>query len=378
MARQKRDKASDPARRWKHGKLAQDELYVASEIPLDIAESCLALAQHAITVFDIGFKAARGDSGVAIDSALSGATGAISIVYLNFSSFSGERRIVRLLDRADKLVERARLLREELQTRVLELRAAAKASTDQFVLNIDIIRDKRRIGSRYSDSDIEAIAKNVQNDLWRNRADIWTDGNERSALDVLDTPSAFRVLGYRFERAASLGQIIDGGDVTEVAGYINKPERYAAVSEQFAPVVQVFTSAHELGHAILHKADEQFRDRGLDGSLIRGYRTQVEYEADKFAAYFLMPESLMREAFRAIFDSDRFIVSDDTAFSLGVRDWGRLVATASGVRSLSLRLAKAGVFAGKPVTPIADLFGVSYEAMAIRIEELKLIDVGSK
>ncbi len=35
------------------------------------------------------------------------------------------------------------------------------------------------------------------------------------------------------------------------------------------------------------------------------------------------------------------------------------------------------MFAGNPVKPIAELFGVSYEAMAIRIEELDLIDLGS-
>ena len=376
-ARRARNAESDPAQRWKHGKQALDELHVASEIPLDIAEKCLALAEHAITVFDIGFKAARGDSEVAIDSALSGATGAISIVYLNLSSFNGESQIVALLDRAEKLEERARLLDTELQTRVLELKSAAQASNDSFGLDINIIRDKSLIDSEYTDSDIEAIAKNIQNDLWKNRVDIWTDGGDRGAIDLLDPPSAFHVLGYRFERAPFLGQIVDGGDVTEVAGLIDKPERYAAISEQFAPVVQVFTAAHELGHAILHKADRQFRDRGLDGSLIRGHRPQVEYEADKFAAYFLMPESVMRQTFRVIFGSDRFTISDNSAFSLGLQDSRRLLAASPTLRSLSLLLAKAGMFAGNPVTPIAELFGVSYEAMAIRIEELELIDPGA-
>ncbi len=154
-ARLARNAETDPAQRWRYGKQALDELHVASEIPLEIAESCLALAEHAVTVFDIGFKAARGDSEVAIDSALSGATGAISIVYLNLKSFNGESEIVELLARAEKLEERARLIGTELQTRVLELRSGAQASNDGFGLDINLIRDKSLIDSKYTDSEIE-------------------------------------------------------------------------------------------------------------------------------------------------------------------------------------------------------------------------------
>ena len=46
------------------------------------------------------------------------------------------------------------------------------------------------------------------------------------------------------------------------------------------------------------------------------------------------------------------------------------------LRDLSLRLARAGMFGGAAMTPIADLFRVSHEAMEIRIEELDLIDPG--
>ena len=373
-ARVARDTERSPARRWKLARKALEELYVASEIPLIIATKCLLLAEHAIVVFDLGFKAARGDSEVAIESALSGATGGISIAYLNLKSFSGQSHAIDLLDRAEKLEEHARLLQNELQTRVLELKSAAQASNDTFGLDINVIRDRRLTESKYSESDVESIARNIQNELWKSRGEIWSDGDGLSTIDILDPATAFRVIGYEFARESHLGQITDGGDVTEVAGYVNKPERYAAVSMKFSSVVQQFTAAHELGHAILHKADELFRDRGLDGSLIRGPRSQVEFEADKFAAYFLMPKSVMRDAFRFVFGSDQFVVSDDTAFSLGLQGTGRLLAACPTMRSLSLRLAKTNMFAGQPVRPIADQFGVSYEAMAIRIEELRMID----
>lgn len=214
----------------------------------------------------------------------------------------------------------------------------------------------------------------MQNELWFNRLEIWPNVETLSHIDALDAPTAFRVLGYEFEISASLGQLTDGAGVTEVAGYINKSNRYAAVSKQFPPVVQRFTAAHELGHAVLHKANTQFRDRGLDGSMVRERRSQVEYEADRFAAYFLMPESVMREVFSGLFRSEQFVVSNASAFALGAQNSGQLLRECPTIRDLSLRLAKTRMFASRPVRSISEIFGVSNAAMAIRIEELELID----
>jgi formiminotetrahydrofolate cyclodeaminase len=370
-SRRARDSEGEPIQRWKHAKRALTELHAASEIPLEIAEQCLVLAEHAITVFDIGFKSARGDSEVAIDSALSGTSGAISIVYLNLSSFKGHRQAVEMLKRAKKLEERAQSLKAELEKRIQALKNSAEQSNSKFALDLNVIRDPQLTTSKYRDSEILAIARNVQNELWTNRVDIWPNGETLNHIDALDAPTAFRVLGYEFETSQSLGQITDGVGFSEVAGYINKPDRYAAVSKQFPLVVQRFTAAHELGHAVLHKADTQFRDRGLDGSMVRERRPQVEYEADKFAAYFLMPEALMREIFLGIFGADQFIVSNKTAFALGAKNSGQLLRECPSVRDLSLRLAKTGIFASRS---IAEIFGVSNGAMAIRIEELQMID----
>lgn len=374
-SRHARDSEGEPGQRWKHARRALTELYAASEIPLEIAEKCLMLAEHAITVFDTGFRSARGDSEVAIDSALSGTTGAISIVYLNLSSFKGNRRAAEMLERAKKLEERAHLLKAELQKRIQALKNSAETSNGKFALDLKVIRDPRLTTSKYRDSEILAIARNVQNELWTNRVEIWPNGGSLNHIDALDAPTAFRVLGYEFETSQSLGQITDGVGVSEVAGYINKPDRYAAVSKQFPLVVQRFTAAHELGHAVLHKADTQFRDRGLDGSAVQERRSQVEYEADKFAAYFLMPESVMREIFRGIFGSDQFVVSNNTAFAIGAQNAGQLLRECPSIRDLSQRLAKTGMFASRPVRSIAEIFGVSYGAMAIRIEELQMIDL---
>jgi formiminotetrahydrofolate cyclodeaminase len=136
-ARRARDGERDPSQRWKHARRALNELYGASGIALDIAEKCLLVAEHAITVFDIGFKAARGDSEVAIDSALSGATGAISIVYLNLSSFKGNARAIELLRHVQELEDRADRLKKELQIRILKLKSAAEEKNDRFALDLN-------------------------------------------------------------------------------------------------------------------------------------------------------------------------------------------------------------------------------------------------
>jgi formiminotetrahydrofolate cyclodeaminase len=271
-ARQARDIEQAPFQRWELARQALSELRAANEILLVIAEKCLLLAEHAITVFDIGFKSARGDSGVAIESALSGATGAISIVYLNLKSFSGQVHPVEQIRRAEQLEGRASDLKSEPRSRILGLKSAAERSNASFTLDLNVIRDPTRTETEYSDLDIKEIARVVQNELWINRAEIWTNANSKNKLSVLDPSAAFRAFGYEFETLPSLGQFTEDGEVVEIAGYINKRDSYAAVSKTFPPNVRQFTAAHELGHAVLHKANEQYRDRALDGTMDRGRR----------------------------------------------------------------------------------------------------------
>ncbi|TBV72537.1 cyclodeaminase/cyclohydrolase family protein [Pseudoxanthomonas winnipegensis] len=100
---------------------ALSELRMATEIPVRITEACLLLAEKALVVFDLGFKAARGDSGVAISSALAGASGAISIIYLNLTSFKGGEWAVQTRQRADDLSARLQKLQLQLADRIARL-----------------------------------------------------------------------------------------------------------------------------------------------------------------------------------------------------------------------------------------------------------------
>lgn len=121
-ARRLRDSAEPETKeRRQLAEQALTELRVSTDIPIRIANVCLELAEKAILIFDLGFKAARGDSGVAISSALSGASGAISIIYLNLTSFKGSDWAIETRKKADELTARAQKLQMELFNRINQL-----------------------------------------------------------------------------------------------------------------------------------------------------------------------------------------------------------------------------------------------------------------
>jgi len=82
-----RDKATDKNEKKRLGEQANNKLRVATDIPIQICELSLRLIDHGTAMFDMGFKAARGDSGAAVSSAVAGAMAAIFVVSLNLRSF---------------------------------------------------------------------------------------------------------------------------------------------------------------------------------------------------------------------------------------------------------------------------------------------------
>lgn len=372
LARQRRNDEEDPFERRKAARTALDELQAANEIPIVIAENCMALARHAIAVFDDGFKAARGDSAVAVDSALSGASGAISIVFLNLSSFSGEEYSRILLAKTIQLEEELNTLRKELEKRMSQLRNAAIQSNEKLRLDLSVIRAPKSSEGTYSDENIEKIARNLQFDLWRIKDEILEKGEIENSMEILKPTTVFELLGYEFDEVSSLDRYSEESSDNEIIGFIDKKNKYVAVSRKASPAVRRFTAAHELGHAILHRKNLQFRDRGLDGS--EHSRSKLELEADRFAVFFLMPKTLVCEFFNKIFKTDRFEINNTTAFQLARVSLGKFLRDHSDTRDLSLRLASATVYAGRPTKSLAEIFGVSNSAMAIRIEELGLVE----
>jgi len=120
-ARRKVQAAEDPTRRRKLQKAALHELKIATDLPISIARNCLAVADAAFTVFDLGFRSARGDSGVAISAAIGGASGALSVVYLNLSSFRGGTWARERRQKADVLLSKLNDAQYSLSNRIVRL-----------------------------------------------------------------------------------------------------------------------------------------------------------------------------------------------------------------------------------------------------------------
>ena len=242
-------------------------------------------------------------------------------------------------------------------------------------IDLDSIRSKIKKDGRFSRRKIESIVREFQIELWRSQDKLFPNEREISPLAILDPFLALSCIGFKSGLVESLGQ--DPLDRFEVAGFIDASERVVRISRRFDAPVRKFTAAHELGHALLHDAQGLHRDRALDGSgfgIPRDRRDRIEWEADVFATYFLMPEKQIRTAFKKAFKASIFVLNEETAFALIARDLGALRATLNEVRDLSRLLAGTTQYDGVQFYSLADQFGVSAETMAIRLEELRIVN----
>ncbi len=372
-SREFRDEAVDHAEWWRRSHEALRKLDAASAIALGIARKSIRLTELAIIVFDKGFKSAQGDSEVAIEAALSGATGALSIVYLNLKDFRGESHAQKTLDDAEELGTSAKDLQVQLSERMEKLRARAIKRNSEVSLNAPKLLLKKRQQDSYTKKDLFQIARNIHSELWLNRKQIWTGSDKLLPVQIIDPATTFSLHGYEYEEAVSLGQDYIDGESVEIAGYVDNEAKVAKVSKKFALDVRRFTSAHELGHAILHKQKTLFRDRALDGGTTDSKRPQVEFEADTFAVCFLMPEFQVRDIFAQIFGQEQFEVNQRSAFALGFNGVSAMRSKLPTIRHLSARLATTDLYSAIPTRSLCEIFGVSPTTMAIRIEELYLI-----
>ena len=80
---------TDSLDRRRHADQALDHLREATMIPFEIADTCVSLIDDGVAIFDMGFKAARGDTGAAISAAVAGAMASVFVINLNLRSFRG-------------------------------------------------------------------------------------------------------------------------------------------------------------------------------------------------------------------------------------------------------------------------------------------------
>jgi len=228
------------------------------------------------------------------------------------------------------------------------------------------------VHSKQSISHIEKIARELQSKIWKNRHKLWPKGVPINPVDLLEPSIAFNSIDYDYEIYETLDDYSNGQDF-KIAGLINQTDKKAYISNQFSLEVQRFTSAHELGHALMHRGTGLHRDRALDGAPVKGKKDKEETEADKFAAYFLMPSNLVIKRFKQIFGTEVFALNDATIFALDPANKMSLMGRRNNLRTITRILAETNHYNGQHINSLSKQFRVSVETMAIRLEELKLI-----
>ncbi|MCC7705993.1 cyclodeaminase/cyclohydrolase family protein [Janthinobacterium sp. GW460P] len=367
-----RDNTSNPAQKQYHINAEHRYMKAAVAIPLEIAGICSEVADAAAKVFEVGLRHIRGDSGVALSTAVSSILSCVFVVNLNLKDFKRSHWSLQRQAECDELLRSVSAKFQAVLGSARSLRAEALLAAQQSDEPEPLVGFGTRAKQTYSDEEIEDRARRLGLQMWQRREQIWGALQApNNPIKVLDPERALGTLGYSYELADALGTVRHGDSSYEVAGIFEAQPGLVRVSSQMLPEIRLFTAAHELGHVVLHPhLREAHRDRPLDGS--ERARDQLEREADKFAAAFLMPGKQVRLRFSTAFGNAPFLLDEATAFALQM-DLAKLRKKLKTLRDLSLLLARAERFNGKNFNSLAKQFSVSVTTMAIRLEELGLV-----
>jgi Zn-dependent peptidase ImmA (M78 family)/formiminotetrahydrofolate cyclodeaminase len=365
--RKERDTATSQKERIRLKTEAQEALEKSTELPIEIAKIGLELADYSYFIFNTGFASARGDSCVALNNALAATFGSVSIVELNLHSFPEGT----WLDNIKLQIGRIKKEYKEINLKAEEcpqiLQAEGKIR-NKFHGEISKVRKLLFGDVNLTSKKIENLARRIQNALWE--FDTKIKRSEITRFDMLNPTRVIELIDFKIERKTTLGRI---ENQQEIAGIIDRNEYTIELATNFAPEVVKFTLAHELGHALLHDKIILHRDIALDGSTEDANRSKIEREADKFAVFFLMPAKLVEEHFEALFFTEKFQITEETSVFLNFSSSVEFKKRIKSKRELSRLLASCTFYNSKNFKSLSQLFGVSVEAMAIRLEELDLV-----
>jgi hypothetical protein len=239
-------------------------------------------------------------------------------------------------------------------------------------VNNDI--EKRLVALR-SASSIEASAHEVHLEIWNNRRDLFMGKALAHPLDSVEPAIALYMKGFDVITDPSLGEMWDEGQRIQVAGIVDQETRTVRVSHSLDDQQRRFTTGHELGHVIRHPGMSLHRDRAISGHMPR--KDGREREADLFASCFLMPARYVINEFYRRFGMPVFRMNEDAVFGFSLGSIENAQRKIRRQRDASLMSATAPAFMGRHFSPLCQMFGVSPVAMAIRLEEVGLVDPAS-
>ena len=235
---------------------------------------------------------------------------------------------------------------------------------------VDTVRGNRHAAAdlakrNFTDSQIEKMARRLLAEMWRRREDFWPNEEIDEPLKMLDPQKGCQTIGFDFFIRPDLGYFRHGRGRSSVAGIVDFAQKKIEISERPSKEERNFTAAHELGHAVMHEQSGLHRDRPIDQQASIG-RAPSEQEADKFAACFLMPRKLVLAALKDRYGRTRFELDDEVASTLGAA-WSRCTSRRERARFVAKHTGR-----GIQVS-LVELFQVTVEALAIRLEELGII-----
>lgn len=373
--RKRRNAEKDGFKRNILARQALTELKVAIDLPLKIAELCIRLGEIGESVFDNGFQSARGDSQVALSGSVAAIGGCLSIIQLNLSLFGSDeyKWIKNVKGKCDRLRKKFDVLNSIAS---LKMDTLAQLVDDKASLyeQLDELINTTRSKELLTNKDLEQFARQFQNLIWQKKEAIWTEDIPTTGRPLM-TPSVIfkKVLGYSYDNKLNLGGTTVNGIPMDVAGIIDQANKLVRISNHIPNPIQNFTAAHELGHALLHKQTVMHRDLPVDSLNTVSDRPIEELQADRFATYFLMPAKHVRYRFKTLFYTDLFAIDSDTTFKLTGTTARDLRKECKNLQGLCFMLASTGTYDGNDIQSLSAYFNVSDKAMAIRLEQLGLV-----
>jgi formiminotetrahydrofolate cyclodeaminase/Zn-dependent peptidase ImmA (M78 family) len=348
-----------------------DNLKPCTEIPLRIANLSIEIFEMAKFVFQNGVWWVRGDSQVAISNPISTIDSCVSIINLNLSNFPENDWVKSMRDGIINLESKFQDIKNQCELLKSELASWSKKRSE-LSLTFDQFSTKLKGNSKITNVDIEKLARDIQNSLFQYKDVLTWNNMSGKPLELLNSKEVLKLLNFQSIELQSLGT---NQYNEEIAGIIDTSLFEVRISKMYSKEIMNFTLAHELGHALLHNDVINHRERPFDSYSDRVKRPTKEYQADKFASFFLMPEKLVITTFKDLFGTTLIKLNEESALSLtnsslsslrnrvrNLRDWSRIVSNCT----------KIGII---PIDSMSKIFNVSVEAMAIRLEELGLVKI---
>lgn len=230
-----------------------------------------------------------------------------------------------------------------------------------------------RVSRLRAASTFEEHAHEARLSIWNRRRELFNGSVPEHPMDLVDPAVALYLNGFDVRSDPNLGEMWESGARARVAGIVDQRRKIVRVSLGLSDQERRFTTAHELGHVIMHPGMTGLhRDRAISGPLFR--KDKRERDADAFSSCFIMPAKLLLQRFCDQFRTDVFRLNEDTVFGLRLGSVDQAQRNIRTRRDVSLAIATANSFMGVAFEPLSRFFRVSPTAMAIRLEEVGLVD----